>query len=151
MWSRETPRTEEFLMSQKSDPPLCQLYLPGHNVHWIHARKVAGLTRFRVSNLVIDVESRFVSFIARGETHSFWTHNHLWIDALREHYGYEGVYWCPAPNTLCVELEPATKEHGRTSALFYLADEPSECTEETIPGHPIREIRVRDDDSHRVD
>ena len=138
-------------MSETSQPDLCQLYLPGHNVHWIHARKMVSLPRFRVTNLSVDGDTGFVTFHADGRQHVLWTHNALWITALHNHYGVLNVHWCPSPNTLCVETEPPTEERGRKSALFYLVDEPSPCTDDTIPGHPISEIRLYDDDSHHRD
>jgi len=134
--------------SESPQPEICQLYWPGHNVHWIHARHVSAAVRYRVTDLTLDEDSGFVTFTARGSAHRLWTHNGLWITALQDHYGTKRVYWCQSPNTLCVELEAPNDEHGWVSALFYLTDEPTDCTDGTIPGHPIRELRVTADESH---
>ena len=138
-------------MTESTEPEPCQFYWPGHNVHWIHARKVSGALRYRATNLVVHEKSGQVTFVARGESHTYWTHNNLWITALQKHYGVRSVYWCPSPNTLCVETAGATAEHGRTSGLFYLDTEPSPCSENSIPGGPITEIRVKDKDKHLRD
>ena len=134
--------------SDSTTPEICQFYLPGHNVHWIHARKVSEAVRYLATDLQLDDDTGYVTFTARGSTRHFWTHNGRWISALYEHFGAKRVYWCPSPNTLCVELEEPDGEHGWVSALFYLVAEPSDCTEGTIPGRPIREIRVTADESH---
>lgn len=153
LWSRKAPYGMELTMTSLSiaEKRNCQLFSSGHNVHWIHARLVSERIRFRVTNLTVDNATGVVVFTAQGETQSLWTHNPAWIGELQNRHGVHRVYWCPSPSTLCVEIEPPADRHGWTSALFYLASEPTQCTEGSTPGHPIQEIRVRPGEAHLHD
>ena len=72
MWSRETPRTEEFLMSVENDPKNCKLYWPGHHVHWIHARHAWQSDGYPATD--VFVHNNWIHFTSGGVRYSRWNH-----------------------------------------------------------------------------
>jgi hypothetical protein len=121
MWSREAPRSEEFPMTEPLVPRKCQLYWPGHLVHWIQGRHWAKDTPIPVSDL--QFVDGWVQFTCDGERLTRWNHDlsdlqRLVIDSPRATITYSARW-----RILAVAMNESRTEHR----LFYLATEQTDC------------------------
>ncbi len=120
-------------------PKWCQSFHPGHNVHWIHARHGSQSDRFPTEGLF--VHDGWVHFTSNGIIYSRWCHNAAVIPALIERMPSAVVEYCPRWNILYVETAKPQRGDFGSSAMFYLATEPSDCIG-GVPFSPLGEVRV---------
>lgn len=128
MWSQWTPCREEPIVTKppSAEKKYCQLYWPGHNVHWIHARHWWSDKSVPATGII--VHNGWVHFTAEGVLYSRWTHNASEITAMLTKHPRAKVIFSKRWRILAIEYDRS----GNGLKPFYLDVEPSDCKYEFL-------------------
>ncbi|MCC9195619.1 hypothetical protein QNO08_14815 [Arthrobacter sp. zg-Y820] len=114
-------------MSVSSDTR-CVSFTPGHNVHLIHGKKLAGFDDWVDARAYADVELDLIQLIVDGEQQLMWFHDIPALALALAHSGGE-AQWCARYSSLLV---PGGFDSPARRSFFYLA------TPERV--HPCKRI-----------
>ncbi|MBP3035213.1 hypothetical protein J2M53_02945 [Arthrobacter sp. zg-ZUI100] len=123
-------------MSISSDAR-CISYTPGHNVHLIHGKRLAGFDDWVDAQAYADVELDLIQLVVDGEQRLMWFHD---IPALALALAASGgqAQWCARYSSLLV---PGGFTSEARRSFFYLA------TPERV--HPCKRISANDSEDAR--
>lgn len=112
--------------SPSADKKYCQLYWPGHNVHWIHGRHWVSDKSVPATGVI--VHDGWVHFTAEGVLYSRWTHNAAEIAEMLAERPDAKVTFSKRWRILAIDMNPRRDSWKP----FYLDVEPSECKYELL-------------------
>ena len=87
-------------MSSSSDTQ-CVSFFPGHKIHWIHGRRLAGFDEWVDGQAYIDLELGVIQLVVNGEQQLMWCHD-LPALALALAGSDNTVQWCGRYSSLLV-------------------------------------------------
>lgn len=109
----------------------CSGFAPGHNIHWIHGRRLQGWEQWTDAEVSADPELDLIYLVSEGEQQLMWFHNVAAV-ATALAAAVDTPQWCQRYSTLMV---PGGFGSDARSSFFYLAR-----PERVLPcnGAPVR-------------
>ncbi|MCC9176495.1 MULTISPECIES: hypothetical protein [unclassified Arthrobacter] len=114
-----------------SSPSNCTGFAPGHNIHWIHGRRLQGWEHWADVDVTADPQLDLIYLVIDGQQQLMWFHN-VGAVATALEAAVDTPQWCQRYSTLMV---PGGFGSEARSSFFYLAR-----PERVLPcnGSPVR-------------
>ncbi|MCQ1985701.1 hypothetical protein [Arthrobacter sp. zg-Y844] len=101
----------------KSGLSNCSGFAPGHNIHWIHSRRLEGWEQWSDVEVTADPQLDLIYLVSEGTQHLMWFHNVPAV-ATALAAAVDTPQWCQRYSTLMV---PGGFDSDARSSFFYLA------------------------------
>ena len=95
----------------------CSGFAPGHNIHWIHGRRLQGWEQWTDAEVTADPALDLIFVVSEGEQQLMWFHNVAAVATALE-AAIDTPQWCRRYSTLMV---PGGFGSDARSSFFYLA------------------------------
>ena len=95
----------------------CNGFAPGHNIHWIHGRRLQGWDQWADVEVTADPELDLIYVVCEGQQQLMWFHNVAAVATALE-AAVDTPQWCQRYSTLMV---PGGFGSDARSSFFYLA------------------------------